>query len=213
MASVYLSASTQFDNQGVGNYGNEGNRMHELADKVEYYLERGNGNLVIYRNTREMTLKQSVSDSNSKLPDIHVALHTNAGGGKGTEIWCSGSEKGVKLATLIYNGVAPHTLNPDRGIKVNTNYIEVGGVIAISCILELMFHDNLEDVNDYLSKIDTFARSIAMSIYAYFGLTYAETKTYYRVVTNTYSIYQNAVNEVGELKKKGVNSFIIPYVK
>lgn len=217
MASVYLSPSTQQDNEGVGNYGTEEYRMNQLCDRVIHHLNNGGTNLTIYRNNPSMTIYQVAADSNSKKPDIHVAIHSNSGGGQGTEVWCSGSVLGTKLATLIYNGVAPHTIGLDRGVKVNTNYIEVGGVVAISCILEVMFHDRLEDVNDYLSKVDTIALAIAMSIYAYFGFNYSpptpvpEKKVLYRVCVGTYAKYENATNRVSEMKNKGIDAYIIPF--
>ena len=36
-----------------------------------------------------MTLQQVVADSNAKKPDLHFALHSNAGGGSGAECWIS----------------------------------------------------------------------------------------------------------------------------
>lgn len=210
MPSVYLSPSTQQDNEGVGTYGTEKFRMNQLCDVVQKYLKL-NFNFTIYRNRPEMSIYDVARDSNSKNPDIHVALHSNAGGGKGTEIWCSGSEKGTRLATMIYNNVAPLTVSSDRGVKVNTNYIEIGGVRAISCILEAMFHDNIVDVNDYLGKIEVIGKGIAIAIYQYFGMEFKEEKILYRVMCGSYHDRQNALEKANELRKAGFESVIMTF--
>lgn len=178
---VYLSGSTQHDNVGVGQYGTEEYRMQSLADKVAWYIGKGKGDIVCYRNNGNMNLNQTISDSNSKSPDIHVALHTNAGGGKGTECYYSNypilSTQGKKLAQLIYDAVAPLTISSDRGCKADTTLFSTGlaetrETTAKACLIEIMFHDNLTDVNDYLQKDELIAINIAKAIYNYFGLAY-----------------------------------------
>jgi|WetSurMetagenome_2_1015567.scaffolds.fasta_scaffold52260_3 N-acetylmuramoyl-L-alanine amidase len=183
---VYLSGSTQQDNQGVLNYGTEEYRMQQLADKVKLFMEQGKGNFEIYRNNGSMSLQQIIEDSNSKSPNVHVALHSNAGGGHGTECYYSNypsfSASSKKLADLIYNAVATITAQSDRGCLADTvlyshGLAETRDTTAVACLIEIMFHDNETDVKDYLSKIDIIAKAIAKAIYAYFGTTYAEEST------------------------------------
>ena len=53
MADVYISPSLQEWNVGVGNYGTEEQRMNQIADVVQYELERHG--LTTARNTPDMT--------------------------------------------------------------------------------------------------------------------------------------------------------------
>jgi N-acetylmuramoyl-L-alanine amidase len=186
MKIVYLSGSTQDQNIGVASYGTEEKNMQELADLVAHYINKGEGDIGIYRNNASMTLQSTINDSNSKKPDIHVALHSNAGGGKGTECYYSNypvySANGFILASKVYNAVAPLTVSSDRGVHADTvlytkGLAETRDTTAIACLIEIMFHDNSVDVIDYLSKRDSIAKAIAQSIYDYFGMAYIETVT------------------------------------
>ena len=86
MSSIYLSPSTQENNVGAGSYGTEEQRMNQIMDRIEADLQ---GRFTLYRNRPGMTLQQVVADSNAKKPDLHFALHSNAGGGSGAECWIS----------------------------------------------------------------------------------------------------------------------------
>jgi N-acetylmuramoyl-L-alanine amidase len=238
--TVYLSASTQDTNIGVAGYGTEETNMQYLADLVKTYIEKGKGDIIVYRNNGNMTLQSTINDSNSKHPEIHVALHSNAGGGKGTEIYYSNypiySANGFILASKVYNAVAPLTISPDRGIHADTvlydrGLAETRDTMAIACLIEIMFHDNATDVKDYLSKQHDIAKAIAMSIYDYFGMSYYIEPTpqptptptgerekvikYLNEVSNWSTKY---VNEFDQLQNKGVNVYgvickIINFVK
>ena len=66
MADVYISPSVQHFNVGYGDYGTEEQRMNQLADALQYELER-NG-VTTARNNPDMTLAQVVADSNRVNP-------------------------------------------------------------------------------------------------------------------------------------------------
>jgi N-acetylmuramoyl-L-alanine amidase len=179
---VYLSGSTQHDNVGVGIYGTEESRMQFLADRVKYYIGVGKGNIEVFRNNGNMTLTQTVQDSNSKNVNAHVALHSNAGaGGKGTESYHWNNDVNSKrLSTLLYNAVSPITISPDRGEKsdhtlYDSGLYELRETNATAALIEIMFHDNEIDVYDYLGKIEQIALALAQAIYSYFGIPYYET--------------------------------------
>lgn len=212
MASIFLDASNQKENIGVGSYGNEGDRMNYLADRVNYFIDQGRGNITTYRNNINMSLSQTVTYANDSKADVYLALHTNAGGGKGTEIYYyPGSSDGKRFAEIIYNKVAPITISEDRGIKTNNTYYVIRNTVMPAALIETMFHDNLTDVNDYLSKIDIIAKEIAKGIYEYFGINYNDKKTYYRILVGSYLDYNNAVSELNELKSKGFEGVILPF--
>lgn len=176
---LYISGSTQENNVGVGEYGTEEYRMQILSDKVTWYIKQGMGDIQVFRNNGNMSLSETINDSNNKITDYHLALHSNASGGKGTECYYyyATQRDGKAWATAIYNAVAPLTISSDRGVKAdNTLYsnglAELRETNAVACLIEIMFHDNLIDVNDYLAKQDQIAKEIAKAIYAYFGIEY-----------------------------------------
>lgn len=221
---VYLSPSTQDKNIGVGNYGTEEKRMNELADLMTPHLKR-NG-FQVERNNISFTPTQSAKDSNTKIGSngLHIALHTNAGGGVGTEIfYFTGSSKGKHLATNIYNEVAPLTPGADRGIKPTKQLTEIVATLSPSILIEVDFHDNKESVHFMLSNLDKIAQAIVKGICKNESKFYIpvpsfvpgkeETSTdtskgFYRVITGSFNNKDNAAKRVEELTKKGYNSFI-----
>ena len=78
MPKVFLSPSTQEWNKYYTN-GNEEQTMNLLADKMEPYL-RSSG-IEFTRNVPERNVNGAIADSNARYYDVHLALHSNAGGG------------------------------------------------------------------------------------------------------------------------------------
>ena len=142
MKSIYLSPSTQENNVGAGSYGTEEQRMNEIMDLIENQLR---GHYILYRNRPEMTLQQVVADSNAKNPDLHFALHSNAGGGSGAECWiCAKGGQAEEFANRLYEELSALTPGKDRGVKVSTSLYEVNKTKAPAVILEVEFHDTPE---------------------------------------------------------------------
>lgn len=173
MSKIYLSPSNQYANIGKGDYGTEKDRMVELAllikDKLVKKFEVKLANF-------DSNLSSRATESNNWGSDIYIALHSNAGGGKGCEIYAySTQSKGNILAQKVYNQIANITPSSDRGIKYNELY-ETRVPIAPSILIEAIFHDSIDDVNWYLANIDNMATAIAKGIYEYFGITYEESK-------------------------------------
>jgi N-acetylmuramoyl-L-alanine amidase len=178
--SIYLSPSTQEKNRGVGIYGTEESRMNNIADVTERVLKQ-NG-IVVYRNKPEMTLSQVVSDSNSKKPDIHLAIHSNACDGKarGCEVCCHqyGGE-GEKLAKVVYSEIAPLTPSADKGIKEGCNHFGEGKPLyetaktnAPAALIEIAFHDNIEDADWIVCNMEEIGIALAKGVLKYFGIPY-----------------------------------------
>lgn len=168
MPKVYLSPSTQVWNIGVGEYGNESRRMNEITDRLVPLLE--SWGFIVYRNRPDMSLAQVVADSNSKNVDAHIAIHSNAGGGQGTECWVYKlGYDAEKLAKCIYNELAPLSPGADRGIKENPNYYETRETKAPAVIVEIGFHDNPADAQWIMNCKDDIALAIAKGTCKYFG--------------------------------------------
>ncbi|MBC7340939.1 MAG: N-acetylmuramoyl-L-alanine amidase [Clostridia bacterium] len=171
MPSVYISPSTQERNFGVGGYGSEEAQMNAIADLLVPELERHG--LTVYRNHPRMTLKEVIRDSNAKKPDAHVAIHSNAGGGKGTEIWIlARGGRAEKLAEAIYKHVAPLSPGKDRGIKESRYFGELSDTVAPAVIVELGFHDDPQEAKWIMSSRIAIAFALARGICEFFGIKY-----------------------------------------
>lgn len=172
MKRIYLSPSAQENNVGAGSYGTEEQRMNQLCDLVEKKLK---GRYQIYRNRPEMSLQQIVADSNSKKPDVHLALHSNAGGGKGCECWiCAKGGQAEKLAQQIYRQITAISPFAGRGVKVSKTLYEVNKTDAPAVILEAEFHDNEKGAAWIVEHMEQIAQAVAQGVTEHFGDSAAE---------------------------------------
>jgi len=179
MASVYLSPSTQENNKGIGDFGTEEYKMNQIADFTQAVLVRHG--VTVYRNKREWNLTQVVNDSNAKKPDIHFAIHSNAGGGHGCEVFCyklDGST-GHKIAQSIYNNLSSITPTSDRGIKAGYNYYGVGKHMyeiaytnAPAVLIETAFHDDIIDASWIMANIERIGTLYAQCLLIWFNIQY-----------------------------------------
>jgi len=86
MLKIYLSPSTQENNRGLSPFGTEEAGMNKIADHLMPLLIK-DGRFEVRRNSISMSPHQCAYDSNDFKADIHVAIHSNAGGGQGTEVY------------------------------------------------------------------------------------------------------------------------------
>lgn len=164
---IYLSPSVQENNKGIGNYGTEEQRMNEITDIIQRELSNRN-NIEIKRNAPNMNAIQITNDSNTWKADYHLAFHSNAGGGKGCEIYhyVDGTENlSVKIARRVYNKVVAISPNPGRGMKNGMKFFEVNDNIrAISFLIEIGFHDNVVDAGFIINEKEKIGIAIAEGI-------------------------------------------------
>ena len=174
MPKVYISPSTQEHNTGVSPFGNEENEMNKIAD-ILIPLLTNDGRFTAKRNNPSMDDVYSIAeDSNSWLADIHIPIHSNAGGGEGTEVYAYGpNTNSERLAQCLYNQIAPLSPGADRGVKYDPRLIEVGnGVKATSVLIELAFHDNLTDATWLAYNHEMIANALYKGICDYYGYDY-----------------------------------------
>ncbi len=172
MPSIYLSPSTQEKNVGAGAYGTEETRMNLVAGVTQRHLE--NSGVIVYRNRPDWTLTQVVVDSNFKNPDVHLAIHSNAGGGlaRGCEVYAyAPGGEGEKLARAVYAELEPLTPTADRGVKFNANFYELSRTNAPAALVEIAFHDNPYDAAWIMENIIPIGEAIGKGVLEYFGMT------------------------------------------
>ncbi len=189
---VYISASTQKANIGVGQYGTEQDRMQFLADRIKYWLETQRGQFIVFRNEPGWTLKQTVDHCNSLACEMFLDNHTNAGpkekeagdgGAEGTSIFYSGrmgvGSNSYKLASAIYKQVAPLSPGKDRGVDPDTSLYDSGLYVIRNTkppatLIEHFFHTNYGEVEYYLKHVDDFAKATAKGICDFFDVIWLE---------------------------------------
>lgn len=173
---VFISPSIQKSNIGIGDYGTEESRMQPIGALVAHFL-RKQGQITVYTNNPEtMKLQDVIYYSNSLKVDAHCAIHSNAGGGKGTEVFYqSTNPDSLKLAELLYNNISPLSPGEDRGIKSGDHLGEIRLVKAPSALIELGFHDNPEDAEWIIKNSIQIAKALALSLCEYFGVKFQDT--------------------------------------
>lgn len=145
---IYLSPSTQEHNiYNILKRPTEETMMNGICDFLEGSLSTI-PDLIVLRNNRIRTLTNAINESNAIKSDIHLAIHSNAGGnGKasGTEVFYNPNKpESKRLAECIYTPVAKLTPgDKDRGIKDGSHLAEIRRINAPAvALIEIDFHDN-----------------------------------------------------------------------
>lgn len=175
MPRVYLSPSTQEFNKFV-NGGNEEFYANLITDVVVKYL-RSSG-ISYSRNTPEMTAGSSLRQANQEIYDLYVAIHSNAapdslsGRLRGTDVYYfPTSANGQRMANITAENFKEISQTPDKvQARPTTRLGEVSKTKAPAVLIEVAYHDNIEDANWIKNNIELIGKTIAMSITEYFGL-------------------------------------------
>ena len=172
MKRIYLSPSNQEHNAGVGKYGTEEERMHELARKVAVLLKaRG---FETRKSVPTWGMPQVVADSNAWRASCHICIHTNAGGsGADGTIAFYGSTAGHALTDAIYGYVAKASPGADEGVRPWPGLYEIAHTNAPCAYLELFFHTNYKEVADYLANEAKYAEAIARGVCDYYKVPWS----------------------------------------
>lgn len=173
MPVIYLSPSTQEFNPFITE-GNEEYWMNQVADAMIPYLRQFG--IDYYRNTPEMTAGSSLRDSNARNVDFHLAIHSNASGpgqegrNRGVIVfYYPGSTEGQRMADILVQNFREIYPLPNQVSAVTTTSLgEVSRTNAPSVLIEVAYHDNVEDANWITNNIDAIARAIADSVNQYF---------------------------------------------
>jgi|SRR5665648_9744 len=173
MIRLYISPSSQEHNQGISPFSTEEAQMNEIVDLLIPLLYK-DGRFLIKRNTPSMSVGQMAYDSNTFKADLHIAIHSNAGGGEGTEVYAYGpNTNSEKLAKALYAQIAPLSPGADRGVKFNSRLYEVGNnVNATSALIELAFHDNAIDAKWIAYNHEMIAQALYKAVCDYFSYEY-----------------------------------------
>lgn len=165
--------------------------MNLIADEMEPYL-RSSG-IEYRRNDPSRDVRGAINDSNAGNYNVHLALHSNAGGGqfagklRGIDMYYSPfSDKSRQLASILANNMQYVYPDPAKvNILPTTSLGEVSRTRAVAVLAELGYHDNEADADWIKSSITPIARSLVQGLCDYFGIPFVEAQQVRRGIAAT----------------------------
>lgn len=178
MPSIFLSPSTQENNAYVTGSGSEEYWMNRLADAMIPYLN--SCGIRYTRNTPEMTAGSSIRQANSGWYDFYLALHSNAaapenyGNVRGIiAFYYPSSTKGQRAAQIFVNNLRTIYPLPDQVVTRSTTSLgEVRDSKFPAVLLELGYHDNVDDATWIETHLPDIARNLVLSLTDFFDIPF-----------------------------------------
>lgn len=207
---VYLSPSDQWSNIVADREHSEAYHCKQIAEAAKKYLEMNGYEVVIGDNSVFGYYTRRVKESNALKADLHVPIHTNAGGGEGTLMLCHSVSTNDKYVKGIYNAVASLTPTKDRGIQVRNDLYEISATNCVCAYLEVEFHDNVTTESWIDEHINEIGEAICQGICNADGKNMDLSPTIlYRVQTGAFKKKENADKMSNELKEKGIENYVV----
>lgn len=179
MPELFLSPSVQEYNPYVIG-GTEEYYMNLIADAMEPYLTASG--ISFTRNDPDQTVGAAIRLSNAGNYGLHLALHSNAappasaGQIQGTDVYYySGSVQGRRAADIIAENFKEIYPNPSLVRPLaTTTLVEVVRTRAPAVLIEIAYHDNVEDAEWIRDNIGLIARNLSQSVAEFFGVPFVE---------------------------------------
>lgn len=179
MPRVYLSPSLQEYNLYV-NGGTEEEITNLIADAMEPYLLASG--IEFTRNRPEMSLGEAIAASNEGNYDLHFAIHSNAapeslaGKLQGVDAYYFyNSPYGREMADIVTENMKQVYPDGEKVQSVATTTLrELRRTNAPAVLVEVGYHDNIEDAQWIKENIDQIAQALAKSIADYFGVPFRQ---------------------------------------
>lgn len=169
---IYLSPSAQPANNYAAGDTNEQVQCNRIAEAAKSALERCG--FAVRKAPEGQGYKDSVAESNAWGADLHIPIHTNAGGGAGTVVFVhGGAAKQMQYAKPIYDEVqATSPGTTDYGVRVNSGLYELGYTTATAVYIECEFHDRADLAAWIIEHTTELGEAIARGVCTGAGVPY-----------------------------------------
>ena len=169
---IYLSPSAQPANNYAAGDTNEQVQCNRIAEAAKSALERCG--FAVRKAPEGQGYKDSVAESNAWGADLHIPIHTNAGGGAGTVVFVhGGTAKQMQYAMPIYDEVqATSPGTTDYGVRVNSGLYELGYTTATAVYIECEFHDRADLAAWIIEHTTELGEAIARGVCIGAGVPY-----------------------------------------
>ena len=210
MASVFISASNQKSNTYAYGGTNEAEQCSQIAHLLDDFLSK-NG-VVSFVGTGD--IYNRVAQSNEKMYDLHIAIHTNAFNGKvlGTRVFYYDREESYSFARAIYDSLAPVTIGDSDNICQDQELYEMRATLAPAVYCECEFHDSLSGAKFIIDNKREIAEAIGRGILKAFGISEKkddESGKLYKVQIGAFKNKENADSFLKDVKKTYTDAFIV----
>ena len=143
MKKIYLSPSDQVRNIYAYGDTNEAAQCRKIASACKAALERNGFDVKTNFADGTNAMYERVNESNAWGADLHICIHTNAGGGRGCVVFVSkNADKQLSYAQPVFDEI--NAITPYRsayGIREKQFY-EIRNTNCVCVYCECEFHDS-----------------------------------------------------------------------
>lgn len=170
---VYLSPSDQVRNLYAYGGTNEAAQCRKIAAACKAALERCGFEVRTNFSDGSNAMYERVSESNAWGADLHVCIHTNAGGGSGCVVFVDAlDDRHKKYGQAVYEAVsAITTANEKYGVRA-ANFYEIKKTSGLCVYCECEFHDNARDARWIIENVEAIGEAICKGICVGAGIKY-----------------------------------------
>jgi N-acetylmuramoyl-L-alanine amidase len=164
---IYLSASQQPLNQYADKVFTEEEVTHSYINLLKPKLE-AKGHIIKVSDPAK-TMMDNIAEANAWGADIYISHHTNAFDGKhdGTLGLYYPTEKSRMLTMFLYGEIARVTKSTDEGMREGKGLAELKKTKMTATLIEIVYHDNVQDMKDFMLNMDKIADAEVRGIEQY----------------------------------------------
>lgn len=172
---IYLSPSDQLSNPYSFGGTNEATQCRRIAAACKAALERCGFEVKTSFADGENAMYDRVRESNAWGADLHLCIHTNAGGGRGCVVFVSSkSAERMKYAQPVFDAI--DAITPYRsvyGIREKQFY-EIRNTTGTCIYCECEFHDSPDTARWIVEHTDDIGEAICRGVCRAAGRKYIE---------------------------------------
>jgi len=176
MMKIYISPSEQEYNRYSAGNTTEEEQCHRIGEATKTALLRCGFD--VKKAPLGQAAERNVEESNAWEADIHLCIHTNAGGGHGCVVFVKDlDDKHMKYAKPVYDEVAAITTAKESyGVRV-ANFYEIKYTDGLCVYCECEFHDNATDAQWIIDHVTELGEAICKGLCKAAGVNYVDPKT------------------------------------